>query len=220
MTGRNIPPLIRAIPRVANEYLLAVSPRPLASYTGNPMSLPVGEGGSFYPFVHGLFPGLSWSKLTPRTYRSVCSSSSPLSSSQWRTFWRLPLHHTVRNIWCSGPHKKVSSRSLLHSILPISFPTDSLDVWVTFWQTTFGSSPTLPNLCDPFYELSFPPCSSDIHAASFISCALSAIWRHHWSTVFDHIPFVQSNVLSTASSLVATFQAERTLDDFARSTDS
>ncbi|OAD74955.1 hypothetical protein PHYBLDRAFT_167288 [Phycomyces blakesleeanus NRRL 1555(-)] len=208
-------------------------------------SIPSRSGSSINasPFVCGLLPGIPWSKLKPRMYRSLCSSSvspplsSTLSSSQWRIFWNLPIHHHVRNIWYRGLHHKLSSRSLLHRILPGPFPTDScpiceastdtpdhflfscplkIDVWSTFWQDVFGSHPTLPILHDAFYNLSFPYTRpSDIHAASLFSCALLAIWRHHWSTVFDNTPFVSSTVLSTASRLVAIFKAEKSLDDLA-----
>ncbi|KAL0097125.1 hypothetical protein J3Q64DRAFT_1857049 [Phycomyces blakesleeanus] len=211
----------------------------------NDPSIPSRSGSSINasPFVCGLLPGILWSKLKPHMYRSLCSSSvssplsSTLSSSQWQIFWNLPIHHHVCNIWYRGLHHKLSSRSLLHRILPGPFPTNScpicevstdtpdhflffsplkIDVWSTFWQDVFGSHPTLPILHDAFYNLSFPYIRpSDIHAASLFSCALLAIWQHHWSTVFDNTPFVSSTILSTASRLVAIFKAKKSLDDLA-----
>ncbi|OAD68211.1 hypothetical protein PHYBLDRAFT_173701 [Phycomyces blakesleeanus NRRL 1555(-)] len=187
-----------------------------------------GTSIDLFPFFNAFVPSQTWARLSTRTFRGLCSHhlvraryfDPPRGSHHWRTFWSFPLPLVARNIWFRGLHDKISCRARLHSLLPLAFPSptcsicslfsDSQDhffftcplknaVWIGMWLEFFGTIPTPTALHNAFHFFSFPSSlNSSIPPSTVFGCTLLAIWRHHWTFIFDDSPFVPSAVVGTA----------------------
>ncbi|KAF1797749.1 hypothetical protein V8B55DRAFT_1345902 [Mucor lusitanicus] len=64
-----------------------------------------------------------------QAYKALVSSDtpslniSPLSSSQWRLFWQLPILLQSRTVWYRLLHRKIPSKSILHHLIPNNHPS-------------------------------------------------------------------------------------------------
>jgi hypothetical protein len=52
-------------------------------------------------------------------------NTSPLSPSQWRLFWKLPILLQSRTVWYRLIHRKIPSKSILHYFIPTTHPSPS-----------------------------------------------------------------------------------------------
>ncbi|OAD79565.1 hypothetical protein PHYBLDRAFT_139594 [Phycomyces blakesleeanus NRRL 1555(-)] len=130
--------------------------------------------------------------------------------------------------------EKISCRARLHSLLPLAFPSptcsicslssDSQDhffftcplknaVWIGMWLEFFGTIPTPTALHNAFHFFFFPSSlNSSIPPSTVFGCTLLAIWRHHWTFIFDDSPFVPSAVVGTARKTLTRICQELDLD--------
>lgn len=69
----------------------------------------------------------SYSQESIRYYKTLLPrspSSSPLSPSMWRRFWKMPMPLHARTVWFRAIHNKIPTRSVLQSIMPSVVETD------------------------------------------------------------------------------------------------
>ncbi|OAD80080.1 CCHC-type zinc finger transcription factor [Phycomyces blakesleeanus NRRL 1555(-)] len=201
-----------------------------------------GTSIDLFPFFNALVPSQTWACLSTRTFRGLCSHhlvharyfDPPCGSCHWRKFWSFPLPLVARNIWFRGLHDKISCRACLHFLLPLAFPSptcsicslssDSQDhffftcplknaVWIDMWLEFFGTISIPTALHNAFHFFSFPSSlNSSIPPSTVFGCTLLAIWRHHWTFIFDDSPFVPSAVVGTACKTLTRICPELDLD--------
>ncbi|OAD70417.1 hypothetical protein PHYBLDRAFT_171169 [Phycomyces blakesleeanus NRRL 1555(-)] len=194
------------------------------------------------PLLSTLSPNFPWNRLSTRRYRSSCQVAifstedmqQDIRAIEWRQFWSFVLPYASRNIWFRLLHRKISCRSALHHRVPTAFPsatcslcgtTDEsqdhflftcplkLPLWETFWHTHFGFSPQTSDIHNALYKFTFPPpLDPTLEPASIFGSALLAVWRHHWAFVFDQAPFIATDAITTANSLLSRLHAEENLD--------
>ncbi|CEP12431.1 hypothetical protein, partial, partial [Parasitella parasitica] len=111
-----------------------------------------------------------------QAYKALVSSDtpflniSPLSSSQWRLFWKIPILLQSRTVWYRLLHRKIPSKSNLHHLIPNTHPSPQC-----------------------------PLCSSqgieDIQHF-FFTCPLKlAVWQFTASTYLSHTPLTDETLL-------------------------
>lgn len=171
-------------------------------------------------------------KVTSKLYRQLCLSTKKLTTTHpslpvksWKQFWSFEISHKSRNVWFRLLHKKLPCLSILHSFIPIKFVTSicyicctavddpshfmflcppKLLVWQTLWSEYFDLNFSKQTLQDALLLLRLPSTkkSVTISSASIFGATILAIWRSHWSSVFDDCPFRSSLVIQAARKLV------------------
>ncbi|KAK4521393.1 uncharacterized protein ATC70_012008 [Mucor velutinosus] len=97
-------------------------------------------------------------------------NTSPLSPSQWRLFWKLPILLQSRTVWYRLIHRKIPSKSILHHFIPTTHPSPSCPLCLT-------QSP------------------EDIQHF-FFTCPLKlAVWRFLATTYLSHTPMTDDVLL-------------------------
>ncbi|KAG0755158.1 hypothetical protein G6F16_013333 [Rhizopus arrhizus] len=164
--------------------------------------------------------------LTSKIYRRLCSptvSSSSLypslPSTKWTELWRFPLHPQCRNIWYRTLHNKLPCRSNLympskicpicsgHEETPSHFLfecSQKLAVWSSLWDSQFELPFSTYSLRRAIFLLEFPKCRSNTSSVPsiFFGTLLLALWRNHWSFVFDGRPFLANTIIASAKQLL------------------
>ncbi|KAG2198726.1 hypothetical protein INT47_005411 [Mucor saturninus] len=157
--------------------------------------------------------------------------TTTFSVDKWKTFWSLPISPSILTVWYRAIHHKLPNKSLLHNIVPESFPSatcihcpqteDTLhhflydcptkkSIWLQCLSTFFPDVPIVPGRILSIL-LSFDygdfqnkrsTVATSLSFISIIGCILLGIWRSHWKLVFDDQPFTTTTVLSLCSSIV------------------
>ncbi|KAG0821536.1 hypothetical protein G6F18_012154 [Rhizopus arrhizus] len=164
--------------------------------------------------------------LTSKIYRRLCSptvSSSSLypslPSTKWTELWRFPLHPQSRNIWYRTLHNKLPCRSNLympskicpicsgHEETPSHFLfecSQKLAVWSSLWDSQFELPFSTYSLRRAIFLLEFPKCRSNTSTVPsiFFGTLLLALWRNHWSFVFDGRHFLANIIIASAKQLL------------------
>ena len=172
--------------------------------------------------------------LSARSVRKIMNLSPPhpsfhptLTSNQWKTFWRLPILHSARNVWFRAIHRKLPTRSLLHSLMPTQFLTpqcphcleadESFDhflflcpvkweTWQTLWSMYFETPCSIQSLHNSVLSIDLPtrPNVSFPAAGQVIACGLQAIWRGHWAKIFSNTSLTSLNMVQQTIDLLRT----------------
>ncbi|OBZ81573.1 hypothetical protein A0J61_10378 [Choanephora cucurbitarum] len=173
--------------------------------------------------------------MSSKDYRSLLAvpgTKSPLSSVEWKFFWKLPLSHYNRIVCYRILSNRVPCRAILHNLIPSFFTSalcslcgtddDTLEhflwlcplkltVWSSIWSTHFETAFTLNALSCSILSLEFStPLKLSLNSkpSEIICSTMSSIWRAHWSFVFSDIPFVPQTVIATASRQILTSHHE------------
>ncbi|KAG2193455.1 hypothetical protein INT47_004677 [Mucor saturninus] len=157
--------------------------------------------------------------------------TTTFSIGKWKNFWGLPISPSILTIWYRAIHHKLPNKSLLHSIIPDSFPTagcihcpqteDTLHhflydcptkqaIWLQCLSTFFPDVTIVPGrILSILLALDFgdlhntrSPVATSLTFISVIGCILHGIWRSHWQLVFDDQPFTSTTVLTRCLSIV------------------
>ncbi|KAG0911515.1 hypothetical protein G6F33_006921 [Rhizopus arrhizus] len=174
--------------------------------------------------LYGITDGSSI--LTSKIYRQLCSptvSSSSLypflPSIKWTELWRSSLHPQRRNTWYRTLHNKLPCRSNLYmpskiclicsgyEETPLHFLfecSQKLAVWSSLWDSQFELPFLTYSLRCAIFLLEFPNCHSNTSTilSIFFETLLLALWRNHWSFVFDGRPFPANIVIASAKQLL------------------
>ncbi|KAG1324601.1 hypothetical protein G6F63_012521 [Rhizopus arrhizus] len=146
---------------------------------------------------------------------------------KWSAFWSFPLLHQIRNVWYRLLHQKLPFKSFLHRICPNFFPYAGCElcglheedflhfflhcplkiaVWQAIWLKFFTTSTFTPSAVFSALTLfKFPTLTSgvlDCQPSVVFGHTLLAIWRAHWSLVFDSVPFLPSRVITASCTLI------------------
>jgi hypothetical protein len=142
-----------------------------------------------------------------------------LPSTKWTELWRFPLHPQSRNIWYRTLHNKLPCRSNLympskicpicsgHEETPSHFLfecSQKLAVWSSLWDSQFELPFSTYSLRRAIFLLEFPKCRPNTSTVPsiFFGTFLLALWRNHWSFVFDGCPFLANIVIVSAKQLL------------------
>ena len=145
----------------------------------------------------------------------------------------MPLLNPCRTLWYRLLHHKVPNRALLNTLIPSYFPSslcllctaqeDTLlhflydceckfRVWDNVWRLYFGGSiATSTVISDALFRLKFPEDTAQlltVHPSIIIAHTLLAIWRAHWSFIFDAKPFSVSSIIRSIAKLMQSSEAE------------
>ncbi|KAG1219791.1 hypothetical protein G6F35_007200 [Rhizopus arrhizus] len=176
-------------------------------------------------------------RLTARRYRRLCCLSVPssnlypnLTSSKWLALWRFPLRPQSRDIWYRLLHNKLPCRSNLYWTSKIchicNAPEETpshfllecprkLAVWSSLWASQFEQPFSTFSLRCALFLLQFPTCSPTAiqEPSIFFGNILLAVWRNHWSSIFDQRPFTTSATISSANQLLSASLQEILISD-------
>ncbi|KAI9014007.1 hypothetical protein CLU79DRAFT_708341, partial [Phycomyces nitens] len=53
-----------------------------------------------------------------------------------------------------------------------------------------------------------------LQPASILGFVLLTLWRYHWGFIFNKVPFLATNVINTATSLLSCLQAKEQIDQW------
>ncbi|KAI9019220.1 hypothetical protein CLU79DRAFT_705069, partial [Phycomyces nitens] len=88
-----------------------------------------------------------------------------------------------------------------------------LPLWQNFWQLHFGFVPQTTDIHNALYLFQFPPpLDTTLQPNSILGSVLLAMWRHHWGFIFDKVPFLATNAVTTATSLLSCLHAKEHID--------
>ncbi|KAI8348816.1 hypothetical protein EDC96DRAFT_310161 [Choanephora cucurbitarum] len=95
---------------------------------------------SFYYQLYKPSTYVSSSPFFSRSYKFLTRSRNifpptVLSPSNWKTYWSLAIPLQARTVWYRLLHKKIPCRSLLHQLIPSSFPSPLCHVCSTSEET-------------------------------------------------------------------------------------
>ncbi|KAI9012090.1 hypothetical protein CLU79DRAFT_873204 [Phycomyces nitens] len=139
------------------------------------------------PLLSALSPNFPWNRLSTRRYRSSC---------QVAIFSTEDMQQDIRDIvW----------RQFWSFVLPYA----SRNIWFRLLHRKISCRSALHHRVPTAF--SSATCSL-CEPASIFGSALLAVWRHHWAFVFDQAPFIATNAITTANSLLSRLHAEENLD--------
>lgn len=177
---------------------------------------------------------LTIDSISARSARKVMNLSLPhpsfnptLTVNQWKSFWRLPIHHAARNVWFRAIHRKLPTRSLLHSLIPTHYPNpqcphcletdESFDhflflcpvkwkTWQTLWSIFFETPCSIQSLQNSVLSFEFPtrPITSFPTAGQVVACGLQSIWRGHWAKIFSDTSLTSPGMVQQTIDLLRT----------------
>ena len=185
--------------------------------------------------------------MSTKYFKTLPSSSPPpppnstLSSSKWKTFWKLQIPLNARNTWYRILHKKITTKKKLYLFMPskysdkcslcpahhqiettehflFSCPLKHL-VWTT--ALSLYIDPTLISCTyNQYLDLLYMTSShtrtfslpySVLSVSQVFACIQQAIWNSHYRSVFDFIPFVPSHVLSSIQLALFTLHSQENI---------
>ncbi|KAG2206203.1 hypothetical protein INT46_002979 [Mucor plumbeus] len=185
--------------------------------------------------------------MSTKYFKALPSSSPPsppnstLSSSKWKSFWKLQIPLNARNTWYRILHKKITTKKKLHLYIPSDYSDKcslcpahpqientehflfSCSLKYLVWTTALSLyiDPTLIS-CTYSQYLEFLHMTSSNTRTSFspylnlsvsqvFACIQQAIWNSHYRSVFDLIPFVPSHVLSSIQLALFTLHSQENI---------
>lgn len=187
------------------------------------------------------------SSMSTKYFKALPSSSPPpppnftLSSSKWKTFWKLQIPLNARNTWYRVLHKKITSKQKLHLYMPSEYSDKcplcpaphqientehflfSCPLKYLVWTTAISlyidptlTSCTYNQYLDFLYMKSTITRTSslqysDLSVSQVFACIQQAIWNSHYRFVFDFIPFVPSHVLSSIQLALFTLHSQENI---------
>ncbi|ORX62866.1 hypothetical protein DM01DRAFT_322962 [Hesseltinella vesiculosa] len=147
---------------------------------------------------------------------------------QWESFWRTSLPHFLRTVLFRFLPGKLTSRSILHRIVPtlVTSPKSSIcryhdesSVHLLFacplkMQHFAPPVDSIQNVISSFASWSWPllrPVTPSLSAPLVFDTILAVIWSAHWHHVYDDIPFSAPNVLTSVNMSIQLLRDESCL---------
>ncbi|KAG2190404.1 hypothetical protein INT46_004661 [Mucor plumbeus] len=185
--------------------------------------------------------------MSTKYFKALLSSSPPsppkstLTSSKWKSVWKLQIPLNARNTWYRVLHKKITTKKKLHLHMPsdysdkcslcpahhqientehflFSCPLKYL-VWTTalsfYIDSTLISCTYNQYLKFLYMTFSNIRTSSSLYPDFSVSQVFAyiqqAIWNSHYRSVFDFIPFHPSHVLSSIQLALFTLYSQENI---------
>ncbi|KAG2193671.1 hypothetical protein INT47_002313 [Mucor saturninus] len=135
------------------------------------------------------------------------------SIGKWKTFWGLPISPNILTIWYRAIHHKLPNKSLLHNIIPDTFPSAACihcpqmentlqqflydypvkqSIWIQCLSTFFPDVLIEPGrILAILLSLEYgesqnkkSTVTTSLSSVSIVVCILLGIWRSHWKLGF------------------------------------
>ncbi|KAI8968757.1 hypothetical protein BDB01DRAFT_704303, partial [Pilobolus umbonatus] len=140
-----------------------------------------------------------------------------INTSKWKYFWRQLLHPSSSVVWYRALHQKLPVKQLLHKLSPNYFTSPychhcaeveedlihfliacplKLAVWKNSLTTFFPDTPFSKYMLqivllqiEPIHWPLLSPVAASLSLFQIVGSIQHSIWKSHWSSVFDNLPF-------------------------------